>query len=70
MTSPLASWADTKEYICEYSKMEDNQKRGFGYNIYDASSVEDAEEQSRAVPSNKKKLDEGAELECRVNEEE
>ncbi|MNP79169.1 hypothetical protein D3C76_1769500 [compost metagenome] len=50
--------------------MEDNQKRDFGYNIYDASSVEDAEEQSRAVPSNKKKLDEGAELECRVNEEE
>ncbi|MCE5981578.1 MULTISPECIES: hypothetical protein [Pseudomonas] len=70
MTSPLAGWADTKEYSCEYSKMEDNQRRDFGYDSYQASSVEDAEKQSRADPSNKSKQSEDIELECRVNEEE
>nr|NLU60149.1 hypothetical protein [Pseudomonas sp. BIGb0427] len=54
MASPLAGWAETEKYICEYSKMEDNQKKDFGYDSYKASSVQDAEKQSRADPSTRK----------------
>ncbi|KJK15026.1 hypothetical protein ACIOVF_19565 [Pseudomonas sp. NPDC087612] len=70
MASPLAGWAETEKYICEYSKMEDNQKKDFGYDSYKASSVQDAEKQSRADPSNKEKQSEDIKLECKVYEEE
>ncbi|MFK8332606.1 hypothetical protein M2D63_021610 [Pseudomonas sp. BJa5] len=62
---PAESWAEDT-YNCEYSKMENNSKKDFGYDTYEASSKEEAEKKSREDHPDAEAN--GLTLECTKNE--
>ncbi|MDD1041315.1 hypothetical protein M5G13_24815 [Pseudomonas sp. TNT2022 ID609] len=67
MTSPLAGWAETKkDYECRYSKGTDSS----AYDIYQASSAEEAKAQAERDPANAKHKDQGITVTCHEVSEE
>ncbi|MDD1014938.1 hypothetical protein [Pseudomonas rubra] len=71
MTSPLAGWAETKkDYECRYSKGTDSPADDAAYDIYQASSAEEAKAQAERDPANAKHKDQGITVTCHEVSEE